>query len=88
LLISADILSGDYFSVLHAANSASFTLHTAIQSDTNERIVLPKMPDDSAQFAPCGLLIAFPSEGQEIDCKMQSNCSWAYENKAFHHSSD
>jgi len=34
-----------------------------------------QIPNDSAQFAPCSLLIAFPSEGQEIDCKMQSNCS-------------
>jgi hypothetical protein len=31
------------------------------------------MPNDSAQFSPCSVLIAFPSEGQEIDCKMQSN---------------
>jgi hypothetical protein len=31
------------------------------------------MPNDSAQFSACSLLIASPSEGQEIDCKMQSN---------------
>jgi hypothetical protein len=30
------------------------------------------MPNDSAQFAPCSLLHASPSEGREIDCKMQS----------------
>ena len=34
-----------------------------------------QMPNNSAQFAPCSLLIAFPSEGQEIDCKMPSNYS-------------
>jgi putative polyhydroxyalkanoic acid system protein len=28
------------------------------------------MPNDSAQFAPCSLLIAFPWERQEIDRKM------------------
>src|SRR4029453_5390126 len=28
------------------------------------------MPNDSAQFAACNLQSAFPSEGQEIDCKM------------------
>jgi hypothetical protein len=32
-----------------------------------------KMLNDLAQFRQCSLLIAFPWEGQEIDCKMQSN---------------
>jgi hypothetical protein len=32
-----------------------------------------KMPNNFAQFTPCSLLIAFPWEGQEIECKMQSN---------------
>ena len=35
------------------------------------------MPNDSAQFAPCSLLIAFPSQRQEIDCKMRSNSRYA-----------
>jgi hypothetical protein len=34
-----------------------------------------KMQDNSAQFSPCSLLRASPWEGQEIDCKMQSNYS-------------
>jgi hypothetical protein len=32
-----------------------------------------KMPNNSARFPPCSLLRAFPWEGQEMDCKMQSN---------------
>ena len=31
------------------------------------------LPNLSAQFLPCSLLIGFPSQRQEIDCKMQSN---------------
>jgi hypothetical protein len=33
------------------------------------------MPNDSAQFSPCSVLTALPSEGQQIDCKMLSNYS-------------
>jgi hypothetical protein len=31
-----------------------------------------QMPTDSAQFPPCSYFLASPSEGQEIDRKMQS----------------
>jgi hypothetical protein len=30
-------------------------------------------PNTSAQFSLCGLLIGFPCEGQQIDCKMPSD---------------
>ena len=33
-------------------------------------IPLPEMPNTSAQSSPCGLLIGFPCEGQEIDCRL------------------
>ena len=29
-----------------------------------------QIPNDSAQFSPCSLLIGFPCEGQEIDCRL------------------
>jgi hypothetical protein len=47
---------------------ASYRLHTHMRL-----LIASKMPNDSAQFAPCSFLTAFPLEGQEIDCKMQSN---------------
>jgi hypothetical protein len=47
--------------------------HRADEPHTNH--CASKMPNESAQFSPCSLLIAFPWEGQEIDFKMQSNSS-------------
>jgi hypothetical protein len=38
-----------------------------------ETIPLPKCRMIWHNSQPCSLLIAFPWEGQEIDCKMQSN---------------
>jgi hypothetical protein len=46
--------------------------HEQIDRDTAKHCA-SKMPNNLAQLAPCSLLIAFPSQGQEIDCKLQSN---------------
>ena len=57
----AQLLRDERFSVVHRDAVIRVSDSTSLS------------PGDSAQFAPCSLLIASPGERQEIDCKMPSN---------------